>query len=120
VTNPRRRLWTLAAATTLLAACPAPGEGPKAERGFRRAAPVIEALDRYREQRGSYPERLEQLVPDFLPAAALAVPGTPQERYPLEYAREEGGYVLTFRYVGPGMNHCDYRPRARWDCGGHF
>ena len=113
-----RRLIPLAA--LFLCACPAPGKGPRAERGFERARPVIEALDRYRAERGAYPDRLEQLVPEFLPAAALAVPRAAKEGYPLEYARQDSTYRLTFRYVGPGMNHCQYQPGARWRCGGYF
>lgn len=34
-------------------------------------APVLEGLERYREARGSYPERLVDLVPEFLPAPDL-------------------------------------------------
>jgi hypothetical protein len=111
----------LIAAVLLLAACPAPGEGPKAQRGEARAAPVIEALTAYRAERGAYPDSLRLLVPRFLPDSALRVPDRVQERYPLEYERTADGYVLTFRYVGPGMNHCRYRPeRPRWECGGYF
>jgi hypothetical protein len=104
-----------------LAGCPGPGEGPKAARGRERAAPVIEALAAYRESVGRYPDDLGLLVPTFLPESALTVPDRPQESYPLEYAREDTSYVLTFRYVGPGMNYCRYRPqRPRWECGGYF
>jgi hypothetical protein len=110
-----------AALLLLLAACPAPGEGPKAARGRERAAPVIQALQRYREAHGAYPDSLAILVPDFLPDSALRTPIAEQESYPLEYSREPSGYVLTFRYVGPGMNYCRYRPeRPRWECGGYF
>jgi len=116
-----RRVTVLGLAAISLTACPAPGEGPKAARGYERARPVIEALGRYREQRGEYPDRLERLVPEFLAADALGMPDAPQERYPLDYAREDTSYVLTFRYAGPGMNHCRYRPgEARWRCGGYF
>lgn len=110
-----------ALAALILAACPAPGEGPKAERGYERARPVIQALAAYRAERGAYPDSLAQLVPGFLDAGALATPDAPQERYPLEYARQDTSYVLTFRYTGPGMNYCRYQPAAaRWQCGGYF
>ena len=105
----------------LLAACPAPGEGPKAQRGEARAEPVIRALAAYRAARGAYPDSLSMLLPAFLADSALRVPDRAQERYPLEYERTASGYVLTFRYVGPGMNHCSYRPeRPRWECRGYF
>ena len=103
------------------AACDAPGEGPKAERGYRRAEPVIGALGRFRTDRGAYPDSLPQLVPAYLPAAALAIPDRPQERYPLGYRRVAGHYELTFRYAGPGMNECAYRSAtAAWACRGYF
>jgi hypothetical protein len=80
--------------------CDAPGEGPKAERGYRRAAPVIAALARFRADHGQYPDSLPQLVPAYLPAAALAVADAPQERYPLGYRRATDQYELSFRYAG--------------------
>ena len=105
----------------LLTACPAPGEGPLAERGYRRGAPVIAALERYRSERGAYPDSLRQLVPAFLPDSALRVPDRDRERYPLEYQRTADGYELGFRYAGPGMNTCSYTPStARWKCSGYF
>lgn len=102
----------------LLAGCPAPGAGPRAERGYRFGAPVIDALERHLQARGTYPDSLPQLVPAFLPASALR---EPQPGYPFQYRRTPDGYALTFRYTGPGMNHCTWTPRSRkWDCGGYF
>src|SRR5690348_7641586 len=99
----------------LVLACDPPGKGPAAERGYRRSAPVIAALERYRQARGAYPDSLPMLVPEFLPASALAVPEPGREHYPLEYRATPGGYQLTFRYAGPGMNDCTYTSHdARW------
>jgi len=99
----------------------APGEGPKAERGYQRAAPVIEALQSYHADHGAYPDSLPQLVPDYLAADALALPEHEQERYPLEYRVEAGIYALTFRYVGPGVNECTFRPDGNgWKCSGYY
>ena len=103
--------------------CEAPGEGPKAKRGFQRAAPVIEALGKYQTAQEAYPESLGSLVPRYLHASALAVPDREQERYPLEYQALESGrsFTIGFRYVGPGMNTCEYRSVvAKWSCSGHF
>jgi hypothetical protein len=98
-----------------------PGKGPKAERGYQRSAPIIAALERYRAERGQYPDSLRMLVPRYLPERALRVPDHPQEHYPLQYQRTATGFELTFRYVGPGMNECTYTPVAKkWDCGGYF
>lgn len=105
----------------LLGACPGPGAGPVAERGYQRGAPVIAALERYRGERGTYPDSLRQLVPSFLPDGALRVPDRNRERYPLQYRRTAEGYELAFRYSGPGMNTCRYAPStARWKCNGYF
>ena len=110
--------WTGAAALLLLAACTPPGKGPRAERGYRAAEPVIQALERYRTERGAYPDSLPQLVPAFLASAALAEPNA---GHPLRYERTADGYALTFRYTGPGMNECTWTPTSRrWDCSGYF
>lgn len=108
------------AITLLLGGCTPPGKGPAAERGYRRSAPVIAALERYRAQHGAYPDSLAALVPGFLADSALRVPDRERERYPLGYRRTVDGYELTFRYAGPGMNTCTYTPAARWKCGGYF
>jgi hypothetical protein len=101
--------------------CDATGEGPKAERGYSRARPVIDALAQYRHAHGSYPDSLADLVPAFLPARALALPERDQEMYPLEYEPTDSVYVLSFRYVGPGMNVCRYASASgQWRCSGHF
>lgn len=119
-------LRTLLAAALLLSpvvlgACDPPGKGPKAERGYDRSAPVIAALEQYRSQRGEYPASLREMVPAFLADSALRVPDRPGETYPLEYTRLPEGYALEFRYTGPGMNDCTYRPGVKkWDCGGRF
>lgn len=122
--TPARRIafaLALAAAVVALGGCPAPGEGPRAERGYRRSAPVIAALERYRGARGTYPDSLRQLVPAFLPDSTLRVPDRNRERYPLDYRRTPDGYVLTFRYTGPGMNACAYTSApAEWKCSGYF
>ena len=105
----------------LLVRCDAPSQGPKAERGYRRAEPVIGALARFYADSGHYPDSLSQLVPAYLPAARLEVPAHPQERFPFEYRRAAGQYTLGFRYVGPGMNECTYHSAAAtWDCSGYF
>jgi hypothetical protein len=113
------RKWILLSAL-LLAGClfPDPGQGPRARLGYAAAWPVTDALEAYRTAQGAYPDSLPQLVPTFLPAAALA---EPLPGYPLRYVRNAEGYALTFRYVGPGMNWCTWTPRSRrWDCGGYF
>lgn len=105
----------------VLGACPPPGEGPAAERGYQRSAPVIAALERYRAARGTYPDSLRQLVPAFLPDSALRLPHRRRESFPLDYQRTVTGYELAFRYTGPGKNTCLYTPStARWTCSGYM
>ena len=116
----RRRWFTGISAIVLfviLTGCPGPGEGRKAEAAFARAQPIIDALARCNEVRGEYPDRLDALVPDYLPESTLEL----RSEYPFEYRRTEESYELSFRYVGPGMNECVFAPeRERWDCSGYF
>ena len=101
--------------------CDAPGEGPKADRWYERAKPVIAGLDSFRVVRGQYPDSLSQLVPEFLAVHALEVPAATQEHYPLEYEGLGDNYKLTFRYVGPGMNRCSIEgTRRTWACRGDY
>ena len=95
-------------------ACPAPGKGPKAERGYAQAQPIIGALSAYHRANNTYPRSLAQLVPAYLDSASF--------RAPIEYrALESGDYEVSFRYVGPGMNECVYRASSRrWSCSGWF
>ena len=110
----------LAAMSAFLIACPAPGEGAKAARGYQRAEPILAALDRYHTAMRGYPLSLEALVPQYLDSLALVPPKALQE-YPFEYARSDTSYELSFRYVGPGMNRCTYRSAARkWICNGYL
>ena len=113
--------WLLAAAMLATTSCPAPGEGAKAERGYRRAEPIIGALDRFHADSGHFPATLEGLVPAYLADTALAVPSREQERYPWTYNLEDSSYTLQFRYTGPGSNECTYLGTTkRWECSGLY
>ena len=96
------------------AACPAPGRGPKAARGYAQAQPILNALAAYHRAHDGYPNELSTLVPGYLDSAAF--------RVPVEYRRlASDDYEVSFRYVGPGSNHCAYRASARvWSCSGLF
>ena len=58
------------------------------------------ALERFRLARGAFPERLAELVPDFI----AEVPGDVYSRQPMIYRRKEGG---TFLLYGVGHNRMD-------------
>ena len=96
------------------------GEGAKAEAGYRRAAPVIAALERYQRERGAYPDTLAILPTEWMPAQDKDSPAGP----PLRYVRSGERYELSFSYTGPGINRCTYAPSsdapARWHCGGYY
>ena len=115
------RRWLLAVVLFSTTACPPPGEGVKAERGYKRAGPIIAALERFHADSGHYPSALSALVPAFLADSALAVPTREQERYPWRYTMSGDDYTLQFQYTGPGMNACVYRrSAARWQCSGVY
>jgi hypothetical protein len=54
------------------------------------------ALERYRVAHGDFPEKLEQLVPQFL----AAVPQDPMAQQPFHYKRTDDGWFLLYS-VGP-------------------
>ena len=93
-----------------------PGVGEKAEQGYALSAPVIAALELYRANHGSYPEKLAELVPDYL----SEVP-TRTTALEFSYSSDGAGYRLSFHYIGPGMNTCTYTPEKKsWDCSGAY
>jgi len=110
-----------------------PGEGWKAESGFRHAAPVVAALERFRQDRGTYPTELEDLVPTYLSSDKLLLPPplhagiqrirSTASRNPrmFSYDQEGNGYTLRFEYEGPGRNYCIYDSQVKtWHSGGYY
>lgn len=96
------------------------GESGKARLARAYAQPVVDALAQYRDAHGTYPAHLSELVPSHLRDEALRAPEAGPLGYPFEYRRDSVAYELTVRYVGPGMNECNYRPGMGWNCGGYF
>lgn len=95
-----------------------PGRGEKAEQGYQVSGPIVAALEQYHLVRGSYPENLEKLVPDFiamLPQLHGSVDG-------FSYAPSKNfdSYELGFSYAGPGANMCNFSPKSRWKCYGYY
>ena len=130
--------WLLAGCLVLcVTSCSTPaGKGRKAEAGYRAAAPVIAALEKFHEAHGHYPADLNELVPTYLPAERLLLHGglqpvrSPQGSVSAEawdnsprfsYNREEDVYGLSFSYLGPGVNDCYYDSRTRkWAAHGYY
>ncbi len=105
----------LAAGGCLFGAVEAPGEGAKAALRYQTCAPLIAALEQYHQLKRAYPDTLNPLTPDFLPAL-------PADLAALEitYARTDASYTLQFRYTGPGVNRCSYTPETGWKCSGYY
>ncbi|GAK58316.1 hypothetical protein U27_05290 [Candidatus Vecturithrix granuli] len=112
---PLIRCLSLCIACLVLQACPAPGEGKKAEHGYAVCQPIIEALERYHQENRSYPDTLDVLIPEYIEGIPEEVHG-----YPILYNITEESYRLRFSYEQPGMNHCDYMPETGWKCYGYY
>lgn len=112
------------------------GQGRKAEAGYRAAAPVIAALEKFHNDHGNYPAALNELVPAYLPAEALLKHGgskllrSPRSAALIPdweagirfgYTRMPDAYLLNFGYTGPGVNPCWYDSKTNsWGASGHY
>lgn len=93
-----------------------PGSGESAEKGYALNEPVIAALEQYRADHSSYPEKLAELIPDYLPE----VP-TKTDELDFSFSSDGANYRLSFHYRGPGMNTCTYTPEEKdWKCSGAY
>jgi hypothetical protein len=127
----------LASVVLTIAGCPPPGKGAAAERGYRRAAPIVSALEDYRAAHGKYPEELMALVPSHLSVDTLddfvcagdeparcpenvEILRRVTEAAPYHYRRSDDGYSLSFDYTGPGTNTCVFSPHTKWKCDGAY
>ncbi|HKV76126.1 MAG TPA: hypothetical protein VJN95_16530 [Gemmatimonadales bacterium] len=89
-----------------------PGVGPKADAGFRVAAPIISAINQFRDAKSGPPGILMELVPEYLPSIPRQING-----HPILYQIRPDGYELTFSYADPLPVHCTYMPKTKWKCG---
>jgi hypothetical protein len=95
-----------------LVACETAGKGPIAEAGYRAAAPVIAAIDRFHEDHGRYPAKLQELVPHYLRhVRQVAVFNSGLgDLQGFEYYPERDRYQLSFAYytleytISPGYD----------------
>ncbi len=102
----------------LLAGCPAPGEGRKAEQARAALDPVLGALRNFHRAEHRYPAALEELVPRFL----VQLPPSESEQS-IHYGYHPvapDDFQLEFRYGGPGMNVCDATAEKTWSCYGYY
>jgi hypothetical protein len=72
---------------------------------------LVSKLEEYKQQQGSYPERLDDLVPNTLPNISSIGLGRPI------YGKEADSYLLAYRVSWE--NNCSYRPASgSWTCRG--
>jgi hypothetical protein len=90
-----------------------PVELPEARTTIRDAGPVLAALRASRDQTGHFPNRLEELVPQYLDR--LPPPhGTASQ---LRYHRREAGFDLMFSFSTTCAHECRVRtPTGEWEC----
>lgn len=85
---------------------------PTPTQGYRRADPIIVALEQHRQGWGKHPTKLENLVPDFLdqiPTAGLWY------EYRYRVCKEGVGYLLYFS--ARGEETCGFFSKdAEWQC----
>lgn len=98
----------------------APGEGNTSLIAYRELAVVIQALEKFRADRGVYPNQLTELAPQFI----KSLPSMHNDRHNLriKYTPTNGGseFLLSFDYHGPGTNSCNYRSFTGWQCYGAY
>lgn len=98
----------------------APGEGVAAAKSFRELAVVIQAVEKYKADNGTYPGELARLVPKYLPS--LPDMSNKNRKSNVAYFSKENGtgFELSFSYSGPGTNHCTYSFPKGWVCHGAY
>lgn len=92
-------------------------DGPSRQNGESRAAPILSALQEYKNETGIYPADLTELVPTYLPSIPKPAWRWP---YTYEYKIREGGkeFVLQFM-LGRNMDgdYCGYSSQTNeWKC----
>ncbi len=104
------------ACNTIIPTVEPPGVGKKAEKGYKLSEPIIAALEQYKAGHGSYPKKLDELAPDYLPE-----PPVNTDEIDFSYSSTGESYSLSFHYIGPGMNNCTYKPETKkWNCSGAY
>ena len=79
------------------------------------------ALEKYKAAHGRYPESLDALVPDLLPAKPVLTSGTGVTRpFDFEYAVSGSGDSFTLEFQdAPLMSMDDGEPTERWSSEAH-
>lgn len=119
----------------MLGACCNPDQCHQAKAGFAALTPVTDGLTAYHSNNGTSPENLQQAFPSGLPDTVtrsgdtggyeVLLPRRGRQSFSYgsalwgEYGAPDGARGLSFRYYGPGTNHCSWRAeRPVWTCTG--
>jgi hypothetical protein len=93
------------------------GEGEVAKRGYATAQPVIEALEKYRQDNKTYPDSWVKLVPAYI--KELPKDGS-ELHYSYGFNEAKNLYILEFTYDGSGIlgiAECNYYSNTKvWSC----
>jgi hypothetical protein len=84
-----------------LAACESmiPPTPPDEQAGYKAAAPIIAALERFQQDHGHYPATLRELMPRYVRhVRETKMLGTWDETKPFDYRSEGGRYTLNFSF----------------------
>ncbi len=97
-----------------LSACKASlTEGDEISGNMERARPIIQALERYEQDHGGFPQRLDLLVPAYLSDIPHTITHQNFTYRPSQYE----GYYLVFDVVSTQHLGCRYIQRLKdWDC----
>lgn len=93
-----------------------PGEGDLAKKGYENAKPIIESLEKYKQEKGDYPKTLIEITPQYLDKLPL---DESNQSYKYQYKPDTKTYVLSFNYDAPGLGICDcdyYPEKKQWFC----
>lgn len=116
--HPTRRLCTgLLAALTLAVGARADAAaqevGAFARDGMTAARPLLDALERFRSERGRYPQYLDELMPGYLEALPGAGAGSGAEQ-PFVYRGQGEGFELFFLDAARKEDQFLYRSTAEY------
>jgi len=79
-----------------------------------RAGKVIAAVEPFKAKRGGYPDKLEQLVPVFLPEVPPAKPFGMLREFQYRRSATDGQHTLTYTVVAPFGRRLYHFEEQRW------
>ena len=84
------------------------------EQGRENASELLLALEKYRQDKGEYPQEMGALVPDYLSDIPRSAP---RYEYSYKACANGSGYILYFRLTGANDEWCGYSTGTEeWKC----